>query len=95
MKIILLDEREARGKNRVEQAEELIRIHPNDAPERNTWLFQFGISEEAQMIRANTNPSVDYNVMWRKCGTGSLNIPALSESQVKRIMDIVDENPKN
>lgn len=84
MKIILLDEREARGKNRVEQAEELIRL-PNDAPRRNTWLFQFGISEEAQMIRANTNPSVDYNVMWRKCGTGSLNIPALSESQVKRI----------
>ncbi len=44
MKIILLDEREARGKNRVEQAEELIRILPNDAPGRNTWLFQFGIS---------------------------------------------------
>nr|DAG92985.1 MAG TPA: hypothetical protein [Herelleviridae sp.] len=33
---------------------------------------------------------------WKKsCRTGSLNIPALSESQVKRIMDIVDENPKN
>lgn len=45
MKIILLDEREARGK--------------------------------------------------KSCRTGSLNIPALSESQVKRIMDIVDENPKN
>lgn len=42
-------------KNRVEQAEELIRILPNDAPGRNTWLFQFGISEEAQIIRANTN----------------------------------------
>ena len=56
MKIILLDEREARGKkNRVEQAEELIRILPNDAPGRNTWLFQFGISEEVQIIRANTN----------------------------------------
>lgn len=95
MKIILLDEWEAKGKTRVEQAEELIRMLPNEAPGRNTWLFQFGVSEEAQMIRANTNPSVDYNVMWGKCGTGSLNIPALSESQVKRIMEIINENPED
>ena len=91
MKIILLDEWEANGKTRVEQAEEMILSLPQDYPGRNRWLFQYGQSEEAHELRASNNPSVDFNVMWKQCKTGSLNSPALTDDQVERIMKIVNE----
>lgn len=95
MEIILLDEWEAKGKTRVEQAEELILGLPIDCPGRSTWLFQFGKSEEAVMLRATNNPSVDFNNMWENCGTESLNIPALPPDKVKRIMEIINEDTKD
>ena len=77
--LILLDKWEVNGQNRVEEAEELILQLPKDNPARNAWLFKYGISEE-----------VNFNEMFRKCDTGSLNTPYLDSRIITVIADLIE-----
>ena len=88
--LILLDRWEVNGQNRVEEAEELILQLPKDNPARNAWLFKYGISEEAVQLRATNNPSVNFNEMFRKCDTGSLNTPYLDSRIITVIADLIE-----
>ena len=88
--LILLDKWEVNGQNRVEEAEELILQLPKDNPARNAWLFKYGISEEAVQLRATNNPSVNFNEMFRKCDTGSLNTPYLDSRIITVIADLIE-----
>ena len=88
--LILLDKWEVNGQNRVEEAEELILQLPKDNPARNAWLFKYGISEEAVQLRATNNPSVNFNEMFRKCDTGSLNTPSLDSRIITVIADLIE-----
>lgn len=88
--LILLDKWEVNGQNRVEEAEELILQLPKDNPARNAWLFKYGTSEEAVQLRATNNPSVNFNEMFRKCGTGSLNTPYLDSKIIAVITDLIE-----
>lgn len=88
--LILLDKWEVNGQNRVEEAEELILQLPKDNPARNAWLFKYGISEEAVQLRATNNPSVNFNEMFRKCDTGSLNTPYLDSKIITVIADLIE-----
>lgn len=88
--LILLDKWEVNGQNRVEESEELILQLPKDNPARNAWLFKYGISEEAVQLRATNNPSVNFNEMFRKCDTGSLNTPYLDSRIITVIADLIE-----
>jgi hypothetical protein len=88
--LILLDKWEVNGQNRVEEAEELILQLPKDNPARNAWLFKYGISEEAVQLRATNNPYVNFNEMFRKCDTGSLNTPYLDSRIITVIADLIE-----
>lgn len=88
--LILLDKWEVNSQNRVEEAEELILQLPKDNPARNAWLFKYGISEEAVQLRATNNPSVNFNEMFRKCDTGSLNTPYLDSRIITVIADLIE-----
>lgn len=93
--LILLDKWEGNtGKTRVDKAEELILQLPKDNPARNAWLFKYGTSEEAVQLRATNNPSVNFNEIFRKCGTGSLNTPYLDSKIIAAITDLVEVQEK-
>lgn len=93
--LILLDRWEGNtGKTRVDEAEELILQLPKDNAARNVWLFRYGTSEEAVCLRAANNPSVNFNEMFRKCGTGSLNTPYLDSKIIAAITDLVEVQEK-
>lgn len=62
--------------NRVLNAEGLIKQLPKDHDGRNTWLLNFGISDEAKTIR-ETHKLIDACIVWNE-ETQSLN-PVSSE----------------